>query len=172
MRSLNIYTYTRKRDYRYTPIQKVISKLTRLPRRISCEMVGNVSFVMVNVYPTLNTKGAQEARNTRACLSKWLPFGRNGVLEKFWDDSVTLDANSMTVLKIKNAVTARGTSVGTKNGSTMMFSLIDTNKAKRMMIHQVFSQFSQFKRLKQSICFKSLSRSGDSSQNTFQSNDT
>ena len=81
--------------------QNVISKCTSVPRMISCEMVGKDSLLMVKVSPTLSTNGLHEAKNTfSSCLRKD-PSCKNGILEKFRDASVTLDANSMQRLKIK-----------------------------------------------------------------------
>ena len=57
---------------------------------------------MVKVAPTFSSNGLHEAKNNLSLRSKWEDLRKNGRLEKFREETVTLDPNSMARLKIKN----------------------------------------------------------------------
>ena len=100
---------------------------------IFCEIVGNVSFVIVNVSPTLITKGVHEVRKSLSLVPKRLPFVKNGILEKSFDDSTTLAANSRACFKVKKLIPPRPRA-RTANNCSSVFRRMARNNAKRITI--------------------------------------
>ena len=79
-------------------------------------------------------------KKSLASGSRREPFCANGILEKFRDASVTLDANSMQCLKIKKHTTPAEIKTNAINFSIIrhascVFRRIAANKAKMMTIY-------------------------------------
>jgi len=70
---------------------------------ISCEIVGNVSFVIANELPTVMTNGVHDARNNFESFVNSLPNFKYGILENSRDVVVTLAANSIHTFNTRKA---------------------------------------------------------------------
>jgi len=94
---------------------------------ISCDIVGKVSSVIVNVSPTLSSKGLHDWRNT---FSSWLsmmglPPTGYGDLEKSREFVVTLDANSNATFNIEKHISPTASRGMTKKVDFIILMLLN-----------------------------------------------